>query len=851
MQPDVPQEDLVWSSLEALRAQASSEAEVWRLDGLKCALEAFERSRTGADRGANMREAVRLSNQVLTLPRSWVEATAAQATDWARFGLTVSDVGRGDLRFALLDEDAQTSPFFQQLTSVCRLDTKSRRLFVSDVADGALRRLTHYSVYQNPTQKSAARALLTMPAGATLLATMPTGSGKSLLFQLGIRWWQELVTDEAACAIVVVPTVALALDHAATVRSMPGLEGSEALLGDMPSVRRTAILQAFERGEVPLLFMAPEAAFGAARLHLLRAAKARSERMEEAQGRLVGFIVDEAHIIESWGRTFRPDFQQLGALAKELREQNPQLRTVLLSATVDDAAEEVLRGGFAAQGSFLKVAAGVPRYEFDMLVHRMPDLVSREDLVVRVADFVPRPALIYATTREDARVLHDRLRKEGGYERLALFTGDTEDDERRAILERWRTAELDLIVATSAFGMGVDKPNVRTVIHACLPEDAQRYYQEIGRGARDGHQALALCLWTEADQEVAESLAMRQLMSIERTFERWRALIVDCQDRRGLDFSSLPGRVLMDLSLEAAPPDLVHKTGAKNRRWNRSLINMLQRAGALEVRSVLSRAVGGTDRERWQVLVLDPRILDNDVEARSIIYTYLQRRNAEQERTYTRVRTFHHILTSECDLCQLALIFEQVEAGSPLVSPCGRCNVCRSRHQEPPDHVSYGGLRAVWPDPAPTPSAILHRVVLHPDGLVGERLPALALNLTALGISQWIVPVGWENDLAEQLSSQAGNPALVLNHLHILGGEWSIARAPTAVVVDPSLHDRKIALDLTQRLLEQFKVWPEAGLVFIVPDGLELEGRPFSQFAGHAAPLSEAMLTAMKRGVPS
>src|SRR5262249_9437581 len=131
--------------------------------------------------------------------------------------------------------------------------------------DGALARLSPHPSYRIPTQKAAARALLTMPLGASLMVSMPTGAGKSLLFQLGALWWRELEPEYPACVVVIVPTVGLALDHARSLQEFPGLEGSRALTGDVGIVEKRQILDDFLRGEVPVLVMNPETAFHSAR----------------------------------------------------------------------------------------------------------------------------------------------------------------------------------------------------------------------------------------------------------------------------------------------------------------------------------------------------------------------------------------------------------------------------------------------------------------------------------------------------------------------------------------------------------------------------------------------------------
>src|SRR5439155_20088554 len=152
-------------------------------------------------------------------------------------------------------------------------------------------------------------------------------------------------------------------------------------------------------------------------------------------------------------------------------------------------------------------------------------------LVVQAADVIPRPAIIYTTTVEDAEKLHARLR-DRGYQRVDLFTGDIDDPaERQKVLDSWASGTIDMVVATSAFGMGVDKANVRAIVHACLPESAERLYQEIGRGGRDGHQALSMCLWTDGDASTAASLAIRGWMLPETSTRRWKAILKEARDK--------------------------------------------------------------------------------------------------------------------------------------------------------------------------------------------------------------------------------------------------------------------------------------------------------------------------------
>ena len=127
-------------------------------------------------------------------------------------------------------------------------------------------------------------------------------------------------------------------------------------------------------------------------------------------------------------------------------------------------------------GEWLEVDARTPRYEHDVVVGHYEWEAQRLPAVDHVIDRAPRPLILYTTEIEAAGVLHQRLTAERGYERVALFTGDTPARERKPIVEGWAKDCFDIIVATSAFGMGIDKPDVRSVVHVCLPEGPARWH---------------------------------------------------------------------------------------------------------------------------------------------------------------------------------------------------------------------------------------------------------------------------------------------------------------------------------------------------------------------------------------
>src|SRR5262249_35233673 len=153
---------------------------------------------------------------------------------------------------------------------------------------------------------------------------------------------------------------------------------------------------------------------------------------------------------ESWGRSFRPDFQRLPALLGDLRREDPSLRVVLLSATLPPAAKQELRRAYGTSGDWLEIDARTPRYEFDIVVQSYPGRDERQVAREHGVDWVPRPLSIYTTLVDDANGLYRRL-KGRDYERIAVFTGETDVSARRNIVSDWATNRLEVVVATSAF----------------------------------------------------------------------------------------------------------------------------------------------------------------------------------------------------------------------------------------------------------------------------------------------------------------------------------------------------------------------------------------------------------------
>lgn len=745
----------------------------------RAAARALKRAREAvfpADRGALLREALRLAGATILDAERYRLATV----DFERFGIVPSSMGERNWSLTLRRDLGGMIPaeLRKDLEAALLPDPQARRPDDPAVGDAVLLRLTSFQSYRNPSQKSAIRAALTMPGGATLLATLATGTGKSLLFQLDMLAARERARGGLLpLAVVLVPTVALALDHEHSANAFEGLKGSRALTGDVLPTERGEILAAFGRGEIPLLFISPEMALGAVEDSLILAARSPNDpnRPMAARGLLDAIYVDEAHIVATWGKSFRPDLQKIPALVRNLRRFNPSLRTVLLSATVDDATLELLESQYAELGRpdlWLRVTERVPRCEFDFVEHKFTSVESRDNGVLGIVDILPRPALIYTTEIEKAEKLYRRLRDERGYSRVRLFTGETTPEDRRAAVKEWRDGRVDLVVATSAFGMGIDHSEVRAVVHACLPEGAARFYQEIGRGGRDGHQALSTLLWCQEDEGPAISLASGKTLTLEVAQSRWQGMLRRCRQSFTSDQDA---RYVMDLS--ARPIHVTDLfTGAKNLLWNKSLLVQLQRFGGLRIEA------GEEGSLEWRVRSHQEWL---DLWAGSTADAALARlfaaRECEVNQAREAVRQFIDIWRRG-DVCVLHAVFESVEAGRPFVGSCGRCPYCRLNQFTPQLKVQHCGGEAAWTSISrPARHGRLLLVGAERAGDIG----ALLTRLRREGVTQIVASASLAASVAREWAKVEGELGWVIEWERVLNSAhpFKPLNLPTALVL--------------------------------------------------------------------
>ncbi|MCR1981267.1 RecQ family ATP-dependent DNA helicase [Cellulosimicrobium cellulans] len=418
-----------------------------------------------------------------------------------------------------------------------------------------------------PGQREAIAALLD---GRDVLLVLPTGAGKSAVYQLpGL--------ELPGPTLVVSPLIALQQDQ---VRSLLELGDDDAraaaVSSAVPAAERRAALEAAAAGELEFLFLSPEQLANDEVLDAVRAARPS----------LVA--VDEAHCVSTWGHDFRPEYLRVG---ERLDTLDPRPRVLALTATAsppvrEDVAERlhlrdaaVIVRGFARPGIALEVVRAVEAADKDRAV------------VERVrAEAEHGVGIVYVGTRRRTTEVADALAEAGL--RTAAYHGGLRRAERDEAQRRFTEDEVDVVVATSAFGMGIDKPDVRFVVHADVPGSPDSYYQEVGRAGRDGEPAVAVLFYRPEDlglqryfavgvpdrddlREVARTLgrggpddrassAPGGRARLPRRLARLRALVEDARALAGED------------ARPAAVADVAHELAEARRRVDDSRLQMMR-----------------------------------------------------------------------------------------------------------------------------------------------------------------------------------------------------------------------------------------------------------------------------------
>jgi ATP-dependent DNA helicase RecQ len=306
-------------------------------------------------------------------------------------------------------------------------------------------------------------AIVGVLEGHDSLVVMPTGYGKSAVYQLA----GALVNGPT---VVVSPLIALQADQVAGIRSRRRAPDAAAINSAQNDRQNDEAWRSLSTGNSEYLFLAPEQL----------AKDDVVDRLRELRVQL--FVVDEAHCVSSWGHDFRPDYLRLGDVIDRLGRPTVLALTATGSAPV---REEILERLKMREPRVLTRGFDRPNLRLEVVRHS-EDSAKRDAVVGQIAN-LPKPGLLYVATRRDTERFASELNERGI--RATAYHGGLNAAERRTAHESFLADEVDVVVATSAFGMGIDKPNVRFVLHAAVTDSIDSYYQEIGRAGRDGEAA--------------------------------------------------------------------------------------------------------------------------------------------------------------------------------------------------------------------------------------------------------------------------------------------------------------------------------------------------------------------------
>ena len=473
-----------------------------------------------------------------------------------------------------------------------------------------------------PGQKEAIESVV---GGHDTLVVMPTGAGKSAVYQIATQMLK-------GPAVVVSPLIALQKDQVESLEEQD-VGGAAVINSSVSEGKQKELLENLEAGELEYMFLTPE--------QLSRAEVL--EHVREAKPAL--FVVDEAHCVSEWGHDFRPDYLNLGRVIEQLGHPV----TLAMTATAAGSVRDEITSRLCMRNPVVLVS-GFDRPNIWLGVNTAPNEAAKQELLLARVEEAEKPGIVYVSSRKHAEDITAQL--VAREVNAMAYHGGMTPKQRAPIQDDFMEDRIEVIVATSAFGMGVDKPNARFVFYYDIPHSIDAFYQGIGRAGRDGKAARALLFYRPEDLGIHKFFAGSAKSGADRLEKVATAVLEEG---------------------EPVPVDaLLEKTELSKSRLTQTL-NRLEEAGALEVLPT-GEVKASADPEDLE------RITD---EAAAQIAS---RHEAELDRI-ERMRTFAEMTT-----CRRAYILEYF--GEETHGECGNCDNCLH-----PEAARVSDEKAIAPPP--------------------------------------------------------------------------------------------------------------------------------------------------------